>query len=189
MINYINNHFASFKGLIRLLLAYAESITGTIKDFQKVDYSKVDRLVFICLGNICRSPFAEVIAKQNNLPCSGFGLSTSTGAEAFGLAKSTALKFNIDLTHHRTTDITDFEFKEKDLLITMEIRHARRLKKLLGGSDAQIVLLGNWAKPSRPHIHDPHAHDEVYFENCFRIIKQATENLVKDYLAAKSNKS
>ena len=146
-----------------------------------MDFGSVDRLVFVCLGNICRSPFGEFIAKQYGVPTAGFGLSTTTGNQAFELARETSKKFAIDMESHRTTDFSDFTVRDTDLLIAMEIRHARRLKTMIGDSKAQIVLLGAWAKPKRLHIHDPHQHDAVYFENCFRIIKTATENLVQEY--------
>uniref|UniRef100_UPI001C200758 arsenate reductase/protein-tyrosine-phosphatase family protein n=1 Tax=Marinobacterium profundum TaxID=1714300 RepID=UPI001C200758 len=85
-----------------------------------------------------------------------------------------------------TTDFTDFKLLDTDLLLVMELRHAHWLQGMLGNSDAQIALLGNWARPRRLHIHDPHIYGKAYFEHCYAIIENATENLIKQYLANRS---
>jgi len=189
MIQKLCNNFASERGFIRYLLAECEASLARLSEFQEVDFDKVERLVFVCLGNICRSPFGEFIAMEHKIDTAGFGIATSTGQPAFDLAMTTAKKFNIDLSTHRTTAINDFTPLDTDLMLVMEVRHARRLKNILTDSNAQIALLGNWAKPRRLHIHDPHTHDAVYFENCYKVIKSATENLVSDYLHKKNRQS
>lgn len=177
----MRDNYATERGWVRYLLGQTESILGRTQKYEQVDLSKVERLVFVCLGNICRSPFAEFVAKQQGVTTAGFGLSTTTGVEAFSLGVETAKKFNIDMQTHRTTDFKDFELRDSDLLLVMEIRHARKLENMLGESKAQIALLGHWATPRRLHIHDPHTHDSVYFENCYQVLKKATESLVNDY--------
>ncbi len=181
-MRFIKDHYASERGLIRLILAHVESWLGRTREFENVDLARVNRLVFVCLGNICRSPFAEVVAKQKGLNTAGFGLATTTGLPAFELGITTANKFGISMDAHRTTALSDFEIKDDDLMLVMEVRHARRLAGLLPqGSKAQIALLGQWAKPRRLHIHDPHVHDEMYFANCYHVILNATTRLVDEY--------
>jgi protein-tyrosine phosphatase len=110
-------------------------------------------------------------------------LSTTTGVPAFDLGVETALERGVDMRSHLTTDLTDFNVLDTDLLLVMELRHAHLLKDRLGESRAQIALLGNWARPRRLHIHDPHIHGKAYFEHCYAVIENATENLIKQYLA------
>jgi protein-tyrosine phosphatase len=182
----ICDKYATERGLIRSVLAGIEGNFGRLREFQNIDFTRVDRLVFICLGNICRSPFGEFLAKQENVNTAGFGFATTTDVEAFSLAIETASEFNIDLSSHRATNIDDFVIRDNDLLLVMEVRHARRLKNILPKeSRAQIGLLGHWAQPRRLHIHDPHTHNEVYFKQCYQVIKSATTNLVKVYKEAK----
>jgi protein-tyrosine phosphatase len=106
-----------------------------------------------------------------------FGLATSTGVPAHPLAIETGRKFGVDLSQHRTTDLEDFEFKDGDLLLAMEIRQARRLASLTTGKDVQVSLLGLWSTPSRPHIHDPHTLAAEYFQTCFAAIKSGVDGL------------
>lgn len=181
--SYVQDNFASYKGLVRLLLTEAVALLGVGREFRQVEFCRVQRLVFVCLGNICRSPYGEFIARRREIPSAGFGLSTSTGAGAFTLGVDTARERGVDMRSHRTTDFSDFEILDSDLLLVMELRHARRLKGVIGDSAAQIALLGNWAQPRRLHIHDPHIHGKAYFENCYAVIENATENLIKEYLS------
>ncbi len=181
MLQKIRDQYASERGLVRLILAHSESCLGRIKQFENIDFTRVNRLVFVCLGNICRSPFGEFIAKNQGIETAGFGLATTTGFPAFELGQITAKAFNIDMSSHLTTNFPDFDLLDSDLILVMEVRHARRLETLIGHSKAQIALLGHWAEPRRLHIHDPHTHDEIYFKNCYKIIESATNNLVKEY--------
>ncbi|MEH6648959.1 MAG: hypothetical protein V7707_02915 [Motiliproteus sp.] len=163
-----------------MLLTEAGAYLGLDGNYRKVDFNRVERLVFVCLGNICRSPYGEFIAQRHNIATAGFGLSTTTGAPAFELGVETALERQIDMRSHRATDLSDFDLKDSDLLLVMELRHAHRLSRLMGDSGAQIALLGNWARPRRLHIHDPHVHGKAYFENCYNVVENATENLITE---------
>jgi len=186
MRSWIQDRYASKRGLARLALAHLESTVGRLTEFQSVEFNTVQRFVFVCLGNICRSPFAECVARARGVNAVGFGLSTTTGAPAFELAQSAAEKFSLDLSAHKATDFTDFILQDTDLLLVMEVRHARRLKQMIGESRAQIALLGHWGKPRRLHIHDPLEHSPIYFENCFQSIFGATDRLAAEYIAFKN---
>ena len=106
------------------------------------------RVLFVCLGNINRSAFAEQAARALGVNACSIGLSTTTGVPAFHKAVETAPKFGLDLTHHRATDIKDYSLRSTDLLLVMEIRHARNLAAA-GIPKESIALLGHWSSPHR----------------------------------------
>ncbi len=172
----IAGNFGTHRGLVRLLLGETEYLAGRLNGFLQADLQQTRRLVFVCLGNINRSPFAEYIATALGLNAASIGLSTSTGAPAFEKAVATARCFNIDLAPHRATDFVDYEHAAGDLLLAMEVRHARRLVAL-GVPDKAIALLGHWATPHRIHIHDPHTLSDAYFRTCFTVIQSAIREL------------
>ncbi len=185
-MSLIHDNFASVKGLVRLVLAESRAYLGQDHEFRHVDFYRVERLVFVCLGNICRSPYGEYIAQRYGVATAGFGLATTTGGPAFELGVETALELGVDMRAYRSTDISDFEIQDTDLLLVMELRHAERLKQHIGGSSqAQIALLGNWAEPRRLHIHDPHVHGKAYFKTCYAVIENATEKLINQYLTSR----
>lgn len=180
----IEINYGTHRGLVRLLLADLEYFLGRWSP-DTIDPPRVKRLVFVCLGNINRSAFAEAVAAQQGARTASLGLSTSTGSPAFHKAIETAAKFGCDLAAHRTTNISDFQPEEGDLFVTMEIRHAKQLLAL-GYPPEFVTLLGFWAAPQRVHIHDPYTLADEYFPTCFSVIHTGVLNLVEQLRSASS---
>jgi protein-tyrosine phosphatase len=174
----VTHGFGTHRGLARFLLGELEYVAGRIDCFIEPPPELVKRLVFVCLGNINRSAFAQAVAERMGARSASFGLASSTGQPAYPIAIATAPLFGIDLSAHRTTDMTDYEQAPGDLLVTMEIRHARRLVRA-GYDPRYITLLGHWSTPHHVHIHDPHTLNDEYFKTCFTIIQSGVTNLVE----------
>jgi len=177
--------YASFRGWVRLMLANAEFTVGRLERFAEIDFARVGRFVFVCQGNVCRSCFAEFVARRHGVPAASFGLQAGTGEPAFGRAIETAAAFGIDLGSHRVTDVTDFVVRPGDLLATMEVRQARRLSSMFTDPAIQVTLVGLWATPFRPHVHDPYEHSSDYFANCFGIVESGVRELVARWQAGR----
>ncbi|MGQ5522095.1 arsenate-mycothiol transferase ArsC [Chitinimonas sp. PSY-7] len=178
-------NYGTFRGWVRHLLAQIELVTGRVDHWVGLNPAKVQRLVFVCLGNINRSAFAEGVARSRGGRVCSLGLATTTGAPAFKLALQTAPRFGIDLGKHAATHIGDYEYQEGDLLLVMEIRHAKQLVAY-GIPIGAIALLGAWATPKRIHLHDPHTLSERYFYTCFTLIHVAVINLLEELRLAGS---
>ncbi|CAG1020711.1 putative low molecular weight protein-tyrosine-phosphatase AmsI [Methylococcales bacterium] len=175
--NLNQTNYGTHRGLVRLALAQSEYIIGSIDGFCRFDPAQAERLVFVCLGNINRSCFADHRARAQGINSTSFGLSTTTGAPAYPAAILTAKERGVDLNGHVATDRKDYVFQQGDWLFAMEIRHARQLVALGYPAD-RISLLGLWAAPIRLHIHDPHTLSGDYFRTCFSILETAVDNLV-----------
>lgn len=176
----VETNYGSFRGLVRLIFAQIEFAVGRLNKHLSPNPIKIQRLVFVCLGNINRSAFAEWVAKKNGANVCSIGLSTTTGTPAFQAAVKTAAKFGIDLSKHSATDIAEYDYQPGDLLLVMEIRHVKMLIAN-GIPEASIAFLGNWAAPHRIHLHDPHTLSESYFNTCFTLINSAVNNLICDF--------
>ncbi|HEU4620827.1 MAG TPA: hypothetical protein VFS42_01255 [Burkholderiaceae bacterium] len=178
LLKPINDRYGTYRGLIRLGLTHVQLASGVKGARFEGDHLAVRRLVFVCAGNICRSPFADRYARALGIPSASFGLSASTGdlADAVGIA--TARTFGIDLEPHRATDIDDFKFANGDLLLFMETRHLAAFQRVMPTLPHKTALLGVFAQPSRPHIHDPHRLGPAYFATCYRVIANAVDALV-----------
>ncbi len=179
-------NYGSFRGWVRCILAQLEWVAGRVDRFATLQPGKVQRLVFVCLGNINRSAFAEAVARTRGVRTCSLGLATTTGAPAFETAVSTARRFAIDLSPHAATDFSDFSYRAGDLLLAMEIRHVHRLIANGVPSDA-IALLGAWSSPRRLHLHDPALQSDDYFMTCFVLLYSAVINLVEELRAADSS--
>ena len=179
LIQLIQDNHGTHRGWVRLLLAQASFVLGHLNPWTQIRVPVVKRLVFVCLGNINRSAFADVLAQGLGARTASFGLATTTHSPAYEMAISTAPLFGVSLDAHRTTDEADFEYQDGDLLAVMEMRHVRRL--LAKGYPAEaIVLLGHWSAPRRLHIHDPHTLSARYFVTCFAILESAVRSLVQE---------
>jgi protein-tyrosine phosphatase len=147
----------------------------------------VHRLVFVCLGNINRSAYAEAVAHGIGLGsrCISVGLATTSGAPATRQARQTAALHGRSLEMHHATDWSDYRYQAGDLLLAMEIRHVHRLMRLGIPAEA-IALLGAWASPPRLHLHDPDTLCDAYFRSCFALIESAVRSLAADPAVAPS---
>ncbi|HSW08975.1 hypothetical protein [Aquabacterium sp.] len=176
-LRLIEANHGTWRGWVRCLLGEAEYLTGRLDTWLAPPPATVQRLVFVCLGNINRSAFAAAVAQSMGVDTVSIGLSTTTGAPANPVALHCAQRHGVDLGAHRATDITDHQPRPGDLLLVMEVRHARRLVAA-GFASNSIALLGHWASPHRIHLHDPHGLSDAYFATCFTLIESAVRNLV-----------
>jgi len=169
--------FGTYRGLIRLMLGHLELMGGGLRPFQQCRWREVRRLVFVCTGNICRSPYAEHQARALDIPTASFGLSTTTGRPADATALRVAAGRGVDLRAHRACDARDFQILDGDLLVAMEPRQGHLMLKQFPEHADCMSLLGLWSGPRRPHIHDPHRLSDAYFSRCFDIVDSAVNNI------------
>lgn len=178
MTSFINRRFGTFRGLVRSLLAHAEMVSGRLRPFQLHDPEAVRRVVFVCLGNICRSAYAHQIAAAEGLHVASLGLSTSTGGSSPAQAVQAAGRAGVNMAAHRSTDFKDFKVQPGDLFLVMEVRQAHEIRRRLGArDDVQVCLLGMWADPVMPHLHDPFTLSDDYFDTCFVRVTSAVKRL------------
>lgn len=90
------------------------------------------RILFICSANICRSPMAEGFLRKAVTDRSGDTLVNSAGflgsnnpppPDACTVMRS----YDIDVSQHRSLNISDIKPVEFDLILTMETEHIRRV--------------------------------------------------------------
>lgn len=185
MMAAINRRYGTWRGLVRALLAHAELALGRLRPFQLGQPHAVRRVVFVCLGNICRSAYAHQISAGLGMETASLGLSTSTGAASPEEAVDAAARQGVPMHAHRATDLADFEVLPGDLFLVMEVRQAHALRRKLGPrSDVSVALLGLWCDPAMPHLHDPFTLSAGYFDTCFVRVRQAVANLQRALAAA-----
>ena len=160
---------------------------GRYRDHRQVDWNSVERLVFVCKGNICRSPYAEAVALSLGVVSISCGIDTINGAPANADAICAATEKGISMMEHKTKPMQSLVINKGDLLIAMEPRQAEYLKqKLVKGS--QCTLLGLWGSPICPYIHDPFGNSAAYFSNCFDYIGETVHEIAKKIRKSKRNR-
>lgn len=168
--------YVLYKTLLRLRL---------LRRYTDIDWRRVERLVFVCSGNICRSPYAELKARSLGRAATSFGLAADGRSPAHAVASRIAVRHGLDLSTHRCRASSAWEPRSGDLLAAMEPSHAAALQRYLHPG-VQLTLLGAWSKPTRPYIQDPHGLSEEYFETCFDCIDSGVTELDRLLTAAKA---
>ncbi|MCC6250702.1 MAG: hypothetical protein IT499_23445 [Rubrivivax sp.] len=137
----------------------------------------VQRLVFVCAGNICRSPYGEAAARHRGWESWSMGLKASPGTPVNPRAASVALARGIDMSGHRSRVVDAAQFRPTDLILGFELWHIDALSATAAASGAQLRLLGPLAGLVHTHVHDPYGLSEACFERCFGVIDQALDAL------------
>lgn len=171
---WLNYHKAQFAGW-----------TGRWRPYQSIDWKRVNRLVFICMGNICRSPLAESVARKEGYNAVSMGLNCTPDRPADPRAISFAERHGYELHSHRTSLLGEAECQEGDLLVGMEPRHLSTIQQNNLVGVAQTTLLGLWHDECpTAYIHDPYSTNEEFFQQCEQFVVDSTLKLVKSALHA-----
>lgn len=156
------------------LLAYR---LGAFSAYLDIDWRRVNRLVIVCHGNICRSPYAELRARQLGLAAISFGLRASPGACADTAALRNAARRGTDMAAHRSRSIDGIAVYPSDLFVAMELRHAKRLSRFAQEVGAQLTLQGIWAATPRPYVPDPYGCTDLCFQYSYALIDSSLERM------------
>ena len=108
-------------------------------------------VLFICYGNICRSPMAEMIFKdmiyKNNkrylISCASRATSMEElGNEMYPKAKKKLLDEGVNVERHMARQMKKDDYKDYDYIIVMEERNKRDVLRIIGDDpDNKIHLL------------------------------------------------
>jgi protein-tyrosine phosphatase len=175
----LSSHFGGRRAALRYLLHQSELYLGRHRRFESFFPEQIRRLVFVCKGNICRSPFAEHYARTRGARAISFGLDARDGAHSPAMAVETALTFGVDLREHRGQSFASVVLLPDDLVLMFEPTQARRMHALLGNRQiAGVVLVGLFCRPRHAYLHDPYGHSPDYFRTCFARITRAVDSLI-----------
>lgn len=177
----IKNHYGSKRGLLRYARYDLLRMFGAYRSLKNIDFTKVTRLVFVCHGNICRSPLAEAVARKHNIPSISFGLDTRGDDPADPRAIAWASANGYDLSQHITTRVDQYQPREGDLLIGMEPKHIKGLRLHFAQAPVQITMAGLWLDEPLGYLHDPYSANENYFSRCEQLVVAAVLQLKNNF--------
>jgi protein-tyrosine phosphatase len=139
------------------------------------------KLLFVCTGNICRSPTAEGIfrhrLKQHGLEAQI--LVDSAGMHGFHHGEppdrrsiATARQFGVDISDLRARQVRPIDLDLFDIIAVMERSHHRQLLKLRSAPPKGEIRLLLGAE----EVPDPY-YDDSHFVPVYRVIEQGVDAL------------
>jgi len=182
----IVERYGSRRGFVRAYWHRLLYLLGRYRKYRRIDWSAIDRVVFVCKGNICRSAFAEAVARSLGVESISCGISTIVAAPANLDAIRTARELGYDLEGHKTTPIMYLALKKTDLLVAMEPWHADFLVRHLYRSH-HYTMLGLWPRPVLPCVPDPYGLSPSYFKKCFTYIEKSVNEIVTELKKSRAN--
>ena len=130
----------------------------------------------MCKGNICRSAYAEAVARSVGIDSVSCGVDTRQDYPANEDAIRVSKAKDIDLSKHRTTPIQLLDIHDNDLFVAMEPRQVEFIDRNFG-KKYQCTLLGLWGRPIKPYIQDPYGAPSAYFNHCFNYIEKSVHEI------------
>ena len=145
-------------------------------------------ILFVCLGNICRSPLAEA-AFRAEAEQAGISVeidSAGTGDWHLGhppdeRAIRVAAKAGVDISHLRARQVRDEDFFAFDHIIALDLQNLKNLKAMQPpGSTASLSLLldhveGRAGQP----VADPYYGEDSHFDETWRDVTEGARGLVR----------
>ncbi len=151
-----------------------------------MQHSDKVRILFVCLGNICRSPMAEAVfshlVKEAGL--SDRILVDSAGTSDWHVGERAHPGTRGILAQHnirydgRARQITDADLRDFDYILAMDRHNLADLRVLANGTtDAEIRLFMDYANGVRERdVPDPYLTGR--FEEVYRLVRAAAEGLL-----------
>ena len=156
---------------------------------------EVKNIMFVCLGNICRSPMAEFIFKDmlkkrgiegqfnvSSCATSDDEIWHGVGNPVYPPAKEELKKHGIDCGNKRAVQLKKEDYSKYDLFIGMDNSNLRNMRYIFGGdSENKIRLLLDYA--SGGEVADPWYYG--HFDKTYQDIYSGCEGLLDDLLKNK----
>ncbi|OHV13135.1 phosphotyrosine protein phosphatase [Kushneria phosphatilytica] len=146
------------------------------------------QVLFVCLGNICRSPTAEGVLREklkreglaDSITVDSCGVGdyhVGEGPDARAIREARSRDINIEALVARQLQAKDFE--KFDYLLAMDESNLAAIRKRQpAASRAHVALLMDFAEGETHDIPDPYFDSEEGFTRVYELIDQACNGLI-----------
>lgn len=142
------------------------------------------RILFVCTGNSCRSPMAELYfddlcrrAGRSDFLVRSAGTCTGDGGTVSRGAASVMQALNIDSSRFRSRSLTPAMAAESDLIVAMTASHRQAVLALAPDAASKVHLLLDF--DGGGDVPDPFGGSDACYQAVFARMKPALENLAK----------
>lgn len=152
----------------------------------------IQSILFVCLGNICRSPLAEGIARDlaqkrgldlkiDSAGTSGWHIDEAPDSRSIAIAK----KYGIDISGLKGRKVNAYDDSAFDLIVAMDRQNYADLKPF--GFGEKLVLMGDFGLEGRD-IPDPYYYPKGEgFEKIYQMLFRAINTLFDEISLKEKN--
>ena len=145
------------------------------------------KILFVCHGNICRSPLAEGLfrhlAREEGIDV----LADSAGILSYHedelpdpRSRACAKNHGVELAH-RARQVTADDFRSFDLLIAMDQDNAANLRRQApAGTAGKIRMMRDWDPAGPGEVPDPYFGDASDFEHVWHLCERSMPGLLRE---------
>ena len=101
------------------------------------------KVLFVCSGNTCRSPYAEAVARSLGHEARSAGSDAWPDQPATKDARKTAELRGLDLAPHRSASLEQEHVDWADAIVCFEDSHLAAVERLGGGAKAELVRVAD----------------------------------------------
>lgn len=148
-------------------------------------------ILFVCMGNICRSPSAEGFFARalEQSPCKEQVSIDSAGTHSYHVghapderAVETAAQFGVDISRLRARKVSQADFYEYDLIVVMDHDNLANLQAIApADATASLKLMMDYHPQGQPaEVPDPYYGGMDGFKYMCELLESSTAGLLKE---------
>ena len=133
----------------------------------------IHRILIVCVGNICRSPMAEVLLRKHlgggdEVTVESAGLAALVGHPIDPLAQAVLADHGLSGEGHVARQVDAKMIGTADLVLAMQQRHLDALHAIAPQARGKTFLMGRWT--GNCEVPDPYGKTRPVFEESFRLL-------------------
>ena len=137
----------------------------------------IQRILIVCVGNICRSPMAEALLRERlrgrGVSVESAGLAPLAGKPVEPDAGAVLADHGLAIEGHCARKITPELIGSADLVLAMDQRQLAAIHAIAPQARGRSFLLGRWI--GDVDIPDPYGQPRAVFEDTFDLIRRAVD--------------
>ncbi len=181
LVQKADSRLGGKRGIKTLYAGLVAKLLGKHRNFSEIRWDKVERLIFLCTGNVCRSAYAEAYveayAAAHELQVMSCGINALTNSTANHTAIQVSEERGFKLFDHRSINVDDVIFEPTDLVLGFDMTHVDKLLAVSTKFDCQVSLVGIWGNVPSNVLPDPYGCSAEYFHHSFDWIERSIDKI------------